>query len=186
MSYLHDEARDILPSVLDEAGITDCVLIGHSDGGSIAALYAGVHTDPRVRGIALMAPHFFTEDEAIDGITEARRLNEESDLREKLARHHGDNVDCAFRGWSGAWLDPAWRQWDLTEHLQHITVPVLAIQGEDDHYGTAAQIDILPKQCWAPVETLLIPNCGHAPWKEAADQTLSALTVFLNRLDNEA
>lgn len=176
LSYLVDEARDVLPGVLDANGLRRGVLIGHSDGGSIAGIYAGMHDDPRVAGIAMMAPHFFTEDVAITGIAEAKRLYETTDLREKLKRLHGDNVDCAFRGWSESWLNPAWRDWDITEYLERIRVPVLALQGVDDHYGTEAQIDIVVERCTAPVTKVMIPNCGHTPHKEAADETLAALT----------
>ena len=182
LTYLHDEARDVLPAVLDAAGVRPCVLVGHSDGGSIAALYAGMHDDPRIKGIAVIAPHFFTEEVAVAGIAEAKRLFETTDLRDKLKRLHGDNVDCAFRGWSESWLNPAWRDWDLTEYLPKITVPVLALQGVDDHYGTQAQIDIVVERCTAPVTKVMLPNCGHSPHREAGDETLRAITEFQEAL----
>jgi pimeloyl-ACP methyl ester carboxylesterase len=181
LSYLEDEARDVLPHVLDAIGVRRCVLIGHSDGGSIAGIYGGMFDDPRIAGIAMMAPHFFTEDVAITGIAEAKGLYESTDLREKLKRLHGDNVDCAFRGWSESWLNPAWREWDISRYLPRIAVPVLALQGIDDHYGTEAQIDIVVERCTAPaapVTKVMIPNCGHAPHKEAPDETIEALVRF--------
>jgi pimeloyl-ACP methyl ester carboxylesterase len=185
LTYLHNEAQDVLPVILNAAGIGNCVLIGHSDGGSIAALYAGMTDDPRLRGIVVIAPHFFTEDVAITGIAEAKRLFETTDLREKLKRLHGDNVDCAFRGWSEAWLNPAWREWNLTEYLPRIEVPVLALQGVDDHYGTEAQIDILVERCTVPVTKMMLPNCGHSPHREAGDKTLDAIVAFAKPLSDQ-
>jgi len=182
MSYLHDEARDVLPAVLSAAGIGRSILVGHSDGGSIAALHAGMVDDPGRIGIVIMAPHFFTEDVAVDGIAAAKQMYDAGDLRAKLERHHGSNVDCAFRGWSEAWLDWRWRAWNLEAELAAVRVPVLAIQGEDDHYGTASQIDIVPRLAKGPVETLMIPDCGHAPWKEAPEATLGAMLPFIDRL----
>jgi pimeloyl-ACP methyl ester carboxylesterase len=182
LTYLHNEAQDVLPVILNAAGIGNCVLIGHSDGGSIAALYAGMTNDPRLKGIAVIAPHFFTEDVAITGIAEAKRLFETTDLRDKLKRLHGDNVDCAFRGWSEAWLNPAWREWDLTAYLPKIAVPVLALQGVDDHYGTEAQIDIVVERCAVPVTKEMLPNCGHSPHREAPDETLRALLEYVAAL----
>ena len=182
LTYLEEEAREALSKVLDAAGIGQCLLVGHSDGGSIAAVYAGMHDDPRILGIAIIAPHFFTEDVAITGIAEAKRLFETTDLRDKLKRLHGDNVDCAFRGWSDSWLNPAWRDWNLTEYLPKITVPVLALQGIDDHYGTEAQIDIVVERCTAPVTKVMLPNCGHSPHREAPDEMLRATSEFLATL----
>lgn len=178
LSYLEDEARGPLPLALDAIGLRRGVLVGHSDGGTIAALYAGMHDDPRLAGIAVMAPHFFTEEVAIIGIAEAKRLYETGDLRDKLRRLHGDNVDCAFRGWSESWLHPAWRDWDVTAVLPSIRVPVLAMQGVDDHYGSEAQIDILVERCPGPVTKVMLPDCGHSPHRERPAETLAAIQAF--------
>src|SRR5262249_1257020 len=115
-SVMHDEARETLPRLLDAIGFQRGLLIGHSDGASIAAIYAGSRQDHRVGGLVLIAPHFFTEDSGIAAIVEAKESYERGDLRARLSRWHPD-VDNAFRGWSGAWLDPEFRKWDITEYL---------------------------------------------------------------------
>ncbi|MBV9556937.1 MAG: alpha/beta hydrolase, partial [Pseudolabrys sp.] len=138
LTYMHDEARQTLPSLLDAIGFTRGLLIGHSDGASIATIYAGSHQDHRVLGLVLIAPHFFTEDEGIASIADAKKAYETTDLRARLARWHKD-PDNAFHGWNGAWLDPGFRQWDITEQLGYIRVPILIVQGEADQYGTVAQ-----------------------------------------------
>ena len=141
-------------SLLDAIGFQRGLLIGHSDGASIAAIYAGSHQDHRVGGLVLIAPHFFTEDSGIASIAEARKAYETGDLRARLARWHAD-VDNAFKGWNGAWLDPDFRQWDITEFLAYIRVPVLIVQGEDDQYGTVKQIEIAQAG-------MLLPGRGRA------------------------
>ncbi|HET7851020.1 MAG TPA: alpha/beta hydrolase, partial [Pseudolabrys sp.] len=141
LTYMHDEARETLPRLLDAIGFRRGLLIGHSDGASIAAIYAGSHQDRRVGGLVLIAPHFFTEDEGIASIVEARNAYESGDLRARLSRWHAD-VDNAFYGWNGAWLDPGFRKWDITEQLAYIRVPILIVQGEDDQYGTVKQIEV--------------------------------------------
>jgi pimeloyl-ACP methyl ester carboxylesterase len=128
MTYMHDEALEILPRVLDAAGIARAVLVGHSDGGSIAAILAGAARDPRIAGIVLIAAHFFVEDLNIASIARIRTEYETTELRARLARYHA-NVDNAFRGWNDAWLDPRFRDFDITEFLPNIAVPVLALPG---------------------------------------------------------
>ena len=180
LTYMHDEARGVLPQLLDAIGFKRGLLIGHSDGASIAAIYAGTHQDHRVGGLVLIAPHFFTEDMGIAAIVEARKAYETTDLRQKLARWHKD-PDNAFKGWNGAWLDPAFRQWDITEPLAYIRVPLLIVQGEDDQYGTVAQIEAAERECYCPVEIALLPGVKHAPQREAPDATLAAITGFVAR-----
>lgn len=182
LSYMHDEAFNVLGKLLDHYGISRAVLVGHSDGASIAAIYAGGVDDHRVRGLILMAPHFFVEDVSVASIAEARTAFETTDLRDRLSRHHGSNVDCAFRGWNGAWLDPGFRRWDITEYLPYIRVPMLIIQGEDDEYGTARQLDAAMEDCQCPVETVLLSECGHAPFRDQPQATLDAAADFLARL----
>jgi pimeloyl-ACP methyl ester carboxylesterase len=164
--------------VLDAAGIERCVLLGHSDGGSIAALYAGTQADARVRGLALLAPHFFVEDITIAGIEAARERYLNEDLRERLARYHAD-VDGAFRGWNGAWLDPAFRAWNITHEAAGIRVPTLVVQGLADPYGSAAQVAALQAVAGAYVRPLLLEGVGHSPQLEAAEATLSAVAAFV-------
>jgi pimeloyl-ACP methyl ester carboxylesterase len=181
LSYMHDEALEILPKLLDTIGFRRGLLIGHSDGASIATIYAGSVQDHRVRGLALIAPHFFVEDVGLAAIAQAREAYELTDLREKLMRWHAD-VDNAFRGWNDAWLDPDFRQWDISEMLAYIRVPVLIVQGEDDQYGTKRQIEVAQEECYCPIEATLLPNAHHSPHKEAAEVTLAVVAGFVNRL----
>jgi pimeloyl-ACP methyl ester carboxylesterase len=181
ISYMEDEARLTLPKVLQTIGFRRGLLIGHSDGASIAAIYAGSIQDHRVRGLVLMAPHFFVEDVSVASIADARRAYAETDLRERLAKYHAD-VDNAFRGWNDAWLDPGFRAWDITEALAYIRVPILIIQGEQDQYGTARQIEVAQEECYCPVEVALLRNARHSPYREAADETHDAVVAFADRI----
>jgi pimeloyl-ACP methyl ester carboxylesterase len=180
LSYMHEEARETLPRLLEAIGFQRGLLIGHSDGASIVAIYAGSHQDHRVGGLVLMAPHFFTEDAGIRSIEEARRSYETGDLRPRLARWH-THVDNAFWGWNGAWLDPDFRQWDITEFLAYIRVPILIVQGEDDQYGTVKQIEVAQAECYCPVEVALMPGARHSPQRDAPEATLTAISAFVLR-----
>jgi pimeloyl-ACP methyl ester carboxylesterase len=180
LSYMHDEARGTLPKLLDAIGFRRGLLIGHSDGASITAIYAGSHQDHRIGGLVLIAPHFFTEDPGIASIVEARKAYESGDLRARLARWHGD-VDNAFKGWNGAWLDPQFRKWNITEFLAYIRVPVLIVQGEDDQYGTVKQIEVAEQECYCPVEVALLPGARHSPQREAPEPTLKVISDFVAR-----
>jgi pimeloyl-ACP methyl ester carboxylesterase len=181
LSYMHDEARETLPRLLDEIGFQRGLLIGHSDGASIAAIYAGSHQDHRIGGLVLMAPHFFTEDSGIASIVEARKAYESGDLRSRLSRWHTD-VDNAFKGWNGAWLDPGFREWDITEQLTYIRVPILIVQGEDDQYGTVKQIEAAQEECYCPVEVAPLPNAKHSPQRDAPEATLKVISEFVARV----
>jgi pimeloyl-ACP methyl ester carboxylesterase len=181
ISFMHDEARDVLPLVLDAMGFRRGLLVGHSDGASIAAIYAGSVQDHRVRGLALMAPHFFTEDMGIAEIARAKIAFETGPLRAKLARLHAD-PDNAFYNWSGPWLDPEFRNWELSDALAHIRVPILIVQGENDQYGTMRQIEVAQQECYCPVEVAMLPDTRHAPYREAPEATLRAISDFANRL----
>jgi len=235
LTYMHHEAQVVLPEVLQAAGIRRCVLIGHSDGGSIAAIYAGsagsaspassvscvspvswpalgrpstsspvsappvvygrhkaghdtgdagdagcpsTHPGPRILALITIAAHFFVEDLNIASIERIRTEYEAGPLREKLARYHND-VDGAFHGWNGAWLDPEFRNFDITGFLPNIRVPILALQGADDPYGTDEQLHVLQANVRAPIEAVLIPGAKHAPHLEARDATLAAITGFI-------
>lgn len=184
LTYMHDEALETLPQVLDAMGLREGILLGHSDGASIATIYAGEYDDPRIRGAVLLAPHFFTEDSGIHAIGEAKDRFENSNLRERLARHHGENTDIAFRGWNGAWLDPEFRNWDIQDCLTKIEIPTLIIQGEDDEYGTGKQIDAARSLCNGNLQTRLMANCGHAPQRDQADSTLAEIKAFSDRAMN--
>jgi pimeloyl-ACP methyl ester carboxylesterase len=184
ISFMHDEACDVLPRVLAAIGFRRGLLVGHSDGASIAAIYAGSIQDHRVRGLALMAPHFFTEDLGIAEIVRTRAAFEAGPLRAKLSRWHAD-PDNAFHSWCGPWLDPEFRKWDLSDALAHIRVPILIVQGENDQYGTTRQIEVAQQECYCPVDVALLPNTRHAPHREAPEATLRAISDFVNRLLRE-
>jgi pimeloyl-ACP methyl ester carboxylesterase len=184
VSFMHDEAREVFPRVLDAVGFRRGLLVGHSDGASIAAIYAGSIQDHRVRGLALMAPHFFTEDMGIAEIERTRAAFEAGPLRAKLARWHAD-PDNAFHSWCGPWLDPEFRTWDLSDALAHIRVPILIVQGENDQYGTMRQIEVAQQECYCPVDVALLANARHAPHREAPEATLRVISGFVNRLLRE-
>jgi pimeloyl-ACP methyl ester carboxylesterase len=179
LDYMHREALDVLPKLLDAIGFRRGILVGHSDGASIAAIYTGSVQDHRVRAIALMAPHFIVEDMGLAAIAETRTAYETTNLREKLARWHTD-VDNAFYGWNGAWLDPKFRDWDISECLAYVRVPVAIIQGADDQYGTLRQIEIAQEECYCPVDVTLLQGAGHSPHREAPEATLNAISDFAN------
>jgi pimeloyl-ACP methyl ester carboxylesterase len=179
IDYMQIEAREVLPKLLDAIGFRRGLLVGHSDGASIAAIYAGSHQDHRVEGIALIAPHFIVEDISVASIAGIKTAYETTNLREKLARWHKD-VDNAFYGWNAAWLDPAFRNWDISEVLAYIRVPVAILQGAGDQYGTMRQIEIAQEECYCPVDVTVIPGAGHQPHKEAPGPTLDAISEFAN------
>src|SRR5712671_5570006 len=179
LDYMHIEALDILPDLLGKIGFRRGLLLGHSDGASIAAIYAGSYQDHRVRGVAMIAPHFVVEDISVTSIAEIKKAYEMTDLRAKLARWHKD-VDNAFYGWNGAWLDPRFRDWDISEYLAYIRVPVAILQGVNDEYGTMRQIEIALEECYCPVDVTEIPGAGHSPHREAPGATLNAIADFAN------
>jgi pimeloyl-ACP methyl ester carboxylesterase len=179
MDYMHIEALDVLPKLLDAIGFRRGLLLGHSDGASIAAIYAGGHQDHRVQGIALIAPHFIIEDVGLASIARIKTAYETTELKAKLARWHKD-VDNAFYGWNSAWLDPTFHNWDISEYLAYIRVPIAILQGVDDEYGTMRQIEIAQEECYCPVDVTEIPGAGHSPHREAPGQTLNAISDFAN------
>ena len=181
LDYMQREATDVLPQLLDAIGFRRGILLGHSDGATIAAWYAGSVQDHRVRGLILMAPHFFMEESNLEAIRKTVTTYETTDLRARLARHHAD-VDAAFRGWSGAWLDPGFASFDTTDALAYIRVPVLVVQGAADPYGTLAQVRVVEEECYCPVETAVIQGVGHAPHREEPDETLAAIAAFTDRI----
>ena len=181
LDYMHREALDVLPQLLATIGFRRGLLLGHSDGASIAAIYAGGVADHRLDGIVLIAPHFIVEDVSVASIAEIKVTYENTDLRERLARWHKD-VDNAFYGWNGAWLDPKFRSWDISDYLAYIRVPIALIQGEADQYGTIRQVEIAREECYCPVEVTLIEGAGHSPHREAPGQTLNATSEFATAL----
>ncbi len=181
VTFMHEEAGEVLPRVLDAVGLRRGILLGHSDGASIATIYAGSVEDHRIHGLVLLAPHFFTEEFGIAEIVRMREAYHTTDLRDKLARWHHD-PDNAFHSWSGPWLDPEFRKWDLAEELAYIRVPILIIQGEDDQYGTLRQIEVAKEECYCPVEALVLKGIRHVPHREAPEATMAAIVDFTRRL----
>ncbi|MBI3527769.1 MAG: alpha/beta hydrolase [Betaproteobacteria bacterium] len=181
VDYMHREALDVLPELLDRLGVETPILVGHSDGASIALIHAGSGKRP-VSGVVAMAPHVFVEDVTVQSIAEAKTIFQNTDLAERLGRYHDDAVST-FRGWNDIWLHPDFRRWNIEEVLAGIAVPVLLIQGEDDQYGTVAQIEAIARQVSGPVETLMLPDCAHSPHQSSQkDATIAAIAGFVGRL----
>jgi len=180
INYMDPEAKAVLPRVLQAIGFQRGLLIGHSDGASIATIYAGSTEDHRISGLVLIAPHFFAEEMGLVAIAQAKVAFEGGDLRQRLARWH-QNVDAAFKGWNGAWLDPGFRAWDITDALAYIRVPVAIIQGVDDQYGTQRQIAVAEEQCYCPVEVTLLDGVQHAPQRESPDRVAQVIAEFAKR-----
>ena len=209
MRFMHDEALVTLPQVLDAFPIREASLVGHSDGGSIALIYAGGTGDLRIRGLILEAPHVFVEQvglESIRTIAEAYRTamvrGSERDtgrmpahrpqdagapagapfLKQRLERYHGKNVDVTFWGWNDVWLNPEFESWNIEEYLPRIRVPVLLIQGADDQYGTLEQVRKVEAGCQGPVRTILLADCGHSPHLDQPERALAAMKEFVGKL----
>lgn len=179
--YIHEEALQSLPEVLRQLQIDEAILIGHSDGGSIALIFAALWPQ-KVRGIITEAAHVFVEDVTLAGIREAVRQYDSTDLPERLSKYHGSNTEAAFRGWSETWLSPAFRDWNIEEYLPGVRCPVLAIQGRDDEYGTPAQVEAIVTGVSGPAEPLIIANCGHVPHHQAREKVLAEMARFILNL----
>ena len=180
--FMHDEGLHVLPKLIDAAGIRRCILVGHSDGGSIALIHAGGTQAARICGIITEAAHVFCEELTVKSIEAAREAYLHTDLRKRLKKYHGDNVDCAFWGWNDVWLDPDFMKWNIEEYLPGIKVPVLAIQGKEDQYGTPAQVRAIAEKTGSEVTVKMLPNCRHSPHKEQPEMTLEAMTEFIFRI----
>jgi pimeloyl-ACP methyl ester carboxylesterase len=175
-AFFHEEALEVLPEILAQLEVEEPILVGHSDGGSIALIHAGHHPVTAV----LLAPHVVVEDITVDAIRGTRRQYLEGDLRERMARHH-DDVDAAFWGWCDVWLDPEFRRWNLEPEAARVTAPALLIQGESDPYGTLDQLDRIEARARGRVERLVVPG-GHSPHLEEPDRVVAAIERFVARL----
>jgi len=180
-TFFLEEALDVLPQVLRRLDAEEPVLVGHSDGASIALIYAAASP---VRGLVLMAPHVVVEDVTLAATRETRERFETTDLRERLARHH-DDPDVAFRNWCDVWLDPAFRSWTLEPDAEHVDCPVLLIQGADDPYGTLDQLDRIEALVRGPARRVIVPG-GHGLHREAPEQLVSEVTRFLEEVEEHA
>jgi pimeloyl-ACP methyl ester carboxylesterase len=182
LGFMDVEASNVLGPLLDAAGIHKALLVGQSDGASIATIYTGSAQDFRVRGLVLIAPHFFREAVTLNSILTAKTDYERGDLRVRLARYHGENVDSAFSIWNKGWRGEGADTWNLDDALAHIRVPMLIIQGVDDQYGTLAQLRRAEEACYCPVETLVLENCRHSPQFEEPEATLDAIADFAHHV----
>ncbi|MCG8637258.1 MAG: alpha/beta hydrolase [Desulfobacterales bacterium] len=177
-NFMHVEALDILPRVLAAAGIKEYILLGHSDGGSIGVIHAGSPKSKGLRGLVTLAAHLFCEPVTLAGIRNAKDLYLNKNLKSRLMRIHGENTDTAFWGWNDTWLSPGFAHWNIERYLKPIRVPVLAIQGDDDPYGTRAQLDAV-KTGITSCTTHLIENCGHIPHMEQQESVLNLMIPFI-------
>jgi pimeloyl-ACP methyl ester carboxylesterase len=190
--YMHDEALEVLPRLLARLGLPRPVLVGHSDGASIALVHAGARPEELPgelrpfpfwppRGVVAIAPHVIVEERSLEGIRAARAAYEAGDLRRRLARHHRD-VDATFFGWNGVWLSPAFAAWSIEEYLPRIPCPLLAVQGDRDEYGTLGQLERIARAAPGPVERLVVPGAGHAPHVSHQALVVAAVGRFVARL----
>lgn len=179
--FMHDEALTVLPRVLEALEVEWPILVGHSDGASIALIYAGAHVAP-VRGLLLEAPHVFVEDLSVTSIAAARVAFDNGDLRARLERYHGPNTQAMFRGWNDVWLSPEFRAWTIEDYLPGVEVPMLVIQGLQDEYGTVAQVEAIRGQASGPVSVLLLDDCRHAPHRDKSREVLEAMATFVKNL----
>lgn len=181
INYMTDEAEEVLPLVLEQIGFRSGILMGHSDGATIASIYCGSVSDARVRGLIVMAPHYFTEPMGLAAIAQAKVAYDSGDLKPRLAKYHRD-VENAFRGWNDTWTHPAFASWNVADVTDYLRIPSLAIQGRQDEYGTLAQIDEIATRSYAPVEVSVLEGCGHSPHLDQPDQVLAAVTDFAAHL----
>ncbi|WP_322867039.1 alpha/beta fold hydrolase [Aquicoccus sp. G2-2] len=185
LDYMTREAVDVLPDVLAALGGDPVILMGHSDGATIAAIYGGAMADARLRGLVLLAPHFFTEEIGLREIAAAREAFAATDMKARMARYHRD-PEVAFRGWNEAWLAPGFKAWNVADAIDGITVPMLAIQGREDQYGTLAQLREIKARAPAPVEVLELDACRHAPQFDQPEQVLATVAAFTSGLVQDA
>lgn len=182
VGYMHDEGLAVLPALLAELDLERPILFGHSDGGSIALICAG-GTDTPLGGVIAMAPHVLVEDISVSSIAQAKVAWTTTDLPARLGKYHND-VDAVFRGWNDIWLHPDFRAWNIEEYLPRIAVPVMAIQGEDDEYGTMDQIDRIARGA-KDVELVKLADCRHSPHKDQPQAVIDAVVEFVERVGGE-
>ena len=177
--YMHHEADVVLPALLATLAIERPVLVGHSDGASIALLYAGAGHP--VAGLVCIAPHVFVEDESVAGIAEAREVFESTHMAERMGRYH-DDPGATFRGWNDVWLSAEFRSWTIGDRLPGVTAPVLLVQGTDDQYGTLAQLDAIEAGVAGDLERMVIEGAGHSPHLDARADVVATIAAFVRRL----
>jgi pimeloyl-ACP methyl ester carboxylesterase len=181
--YLHDEALRYLPTILAACHISKTILIGHSDGGTIALLFAA-HYPHMTVGVITEAAHVFVEEITIIGIRRSVTAFVQGHLRTKLMRYHGYKTDQMFRNWANTWLSPAYTNWNIENCLSNVKAPVLAIQGELDEYGTLQQVESIVQKVGGTVKSLVIPHCAHFPHHQTPTVVLDAMQAFIHSLNN--
>ncbi|MFK5977419.1 MAG: alpha/beta hydrolase [Rhizobiaceae bacterium] len=182
LDYMTREAVEVLPKILDQIGFQNGVLMGHSDGATIAAICAGSIEDHRIRALILMAPHFFTEPDGLAEIAKAKAAYDEGELKQRMAKYHND-PDNTFRGWNDAWLHPDFKNWNVAEVIDYLRIPVLAIQGKEDQYGSYAQIKEIDDRIYSPIDIVMLDDCRHSPQNDQPENTLNAIADFVSKLD---
>jgi pimeloyl-ACP methyl ester carboxylesterase len=182
LDFMHRQAHDVLPALFAALGVDTAAnppcLLGHSDGGSIALLYAARFPD-RVAGAVVLAPHIMVEDISVSSIVKARTAYLETDFRLRLARHHS-NPDSTFWGWNNVWLNPAFRAWSIEADIATITCPLLAVQGLDDEYGTLDQIRGIATGV-PQTELLELADCGHSAHRDQPAQLIKRIEEFFKK-----
>ena len=183
VSFMHREGEVVLPELLAKLDIEQPILVGHSDGGSIAIVFAGRYPEA-VSGLILEAPHVFVEDLSIASIAQAKVAYETTELPQRLARHHA-HVDATFWGWNDIWLDPAFRSWNIEEYVPRIQCPILCLQGEQDEYGTIAQVEAI--RAAAPqTQLVMLADCKHSPHRDREEKTLELMSGFVENIASVA
>ncbi|MBT5472659.1 MAG: alpha/beta hydrolase [Nitrospina sp.] len=180
-SFMHDEALLVLPQIMGFCGFRKIIYVAHSDGASIALINAAAAAPDALAGMVLMAPHVFVEPETLRGIEIAARTYRETALRQRLLAYHGERVDGAFWGWNQIWRDASFQNWNLCDLVPSIAVPTLLIQGSDDPYGTLAQLDAIESGMCAPVQRVVLDDCGHNPYRDKSVETLAHCQAFITR-----
>ncbi|MBX7149930.1 alpha/beta hydrolase [bacterium] len=182
INYLHDYALKELPAVLNALHINDVILVGHSDGGSIALIFAGSHhTHIKTSGLITEAAHVFVEEITLAGINDVVISAKQNDFVNKLKKFHGNKAQSVFDGWHKTWFLPEFKSWNIEGYLANITCPSLIIQGMDDEYGTKAQVEAITRQIKGPTQSLIIPNCAHVPHYQAPEATFKAMCTFIKK-----
>ncbi len=185
VNFMHTEALTVLPRVLQAAGIKDHIIVGHSDGGSIGIIYAGTPLASQLKGLVTAAAHVFCEKITVESIFQAKINYEQGNLKKGLEKYHGKNTRYAFRGWNDVWLNPVFMHFNIEKYLPKIQVPMLALQGRKDQYGTLLQLDAISKKA-NRVQANIIENCKHSPHLEQESQVLETMTHFILSILNKA
>jgi len=183
LDYHSEEATEYLPKVLDNASLESCILVGHSDGASIALIYAALFSDSRVKGLVLLAPHVKAEEKTVEQIRQLVDSCNSSDLLGKLRKYHRDNTECALYGWSRCWLDPKFSSWTIEHLLPNVGIPVLTVRGLDDPYNSDYHVQSIRNKVRSLVHTASIVSCAHSPHRESTQSLISTIKMFRSAIE---